>query len=413
MSHPRSSAEHPWPVRVVSQKIADWIARLGEVWVEGQVTEVSNRRGASSNAGTVFCTLRDPSANISVTVTARRATFDAIDPPLTEGARVIVRGKFEFYPGRGTLTLRATEFRPVGIGELLARLEQLKKLLAAEGLFAPERKRPLPFLPSTIGLITGRASAAERDVRRNAEERWPSARFKTRNVAVQGPSAVPEIVTALYELDADDTVDVIVIARGGGSVEDLLPFSDETLCRAVFAAKTPVVSAIGHEPDSPLLDYVADLRASTPTDAGKRIVPSFTEEVDRLRIARDRLAAAINGRLRHEQQWLDAHRSRPALAAPTQLLDHHAAELASLQARAHRHLHHCLTNATDELTHTLARLRALSPKSTLNRGYAIVTRTSSDPAVKTTQIVRSETEVDPGDNLRIRVANGEFSAKVH
>ncbi len=270
----KSTADEPWPVRVVSQKIGGWIAKLGWIWVDGQVAQINRRPGS----GVVFLTLRDPSADLSLSVTAHRDVLDAGAPELAEGARVTLHAKPEFYPARGTLSLRADEIRQVGLGELLARLERLKKLLGAEGLFARERKRRLPFLPSRIGLITGRASAAERDVLMNTRRRWPAVDFRVINVAVQGPTAVPQIIDALKVLDNDDTIDVIVIARGGGSVEDLLPFSDEALCRAVFGARTPVVSAIGHETDAPLVDYVADVRASTPTDAAKRLVPDLAEE---------------------------------------------------------------------------------------------------------------------------------------
>ena len=258
---PRSSADEPWPVRVVSQKVGAWIARLGWVWVDGQVAQISRRPGTA----VVFLTLRDPSADLSLTVTAHRDVLDAGAPELEEGARVVLHAKPEFYPARGTLSLRADQIRQVGIGELLARLEKTKKLLAAEGLFARERKRRLPFLPHRIGLITGRASAAERDVLMNTKRRWPAVDFRTINVAVQGPTAVPQILDALKVLDHDDSIDVIVIARGGGSVEDLLPFSDEALCRAVFGCRTPVVSAIGHETDAPLLDYVRGT-ATLPAD---------------------------------------------------------------------------------------------------------------------------------------------------
>jgi exodeoxyribonuclease VII large subunit len=386
---------------VVSQKIGAWIARLGDVWVEGQVTQLSRRPGTN----TVFLTLRDPSADISLPVTCWRQVFDDATPPLTEGARVIAHARPEFYPARGTLSLRATEFRPVGIGELLARLERLKAALAAEGLFAAERKRRLPFLPNTVGLVTGRASAAERDVLENAQRRWPAVRFATRNVAVQGPGAVAQVIGALRNLDADPDVDVIVIARGGGSVEDLLPFSDEALCRAVFACRTPVVSAIGHEPDTPLMDFVADVRCSTPTDAGKRVVPDLAEELHRIGVARDRLLRCVVGRLDREQQWLDGVRSRPVMAQPEVMIEARASEVNALVDRARRCLAHRLDAAGAELAHTRARVTALSPQATLDRGYAVVQRPDGT-------VVRRPGDVDPGDHLRIRLAEGQISADV-
>ncbi|WP_433266854.1 exodeoxyribonuclease VII large subunit [Micromonospora vinacea] len=396
-----SSAEEPWPVRVVSQKVGAWIAKLGWVWVDGQVAQISRRPGAS----TVFLTLRDPSADLSLTVTTNRDVLDSGAPELREGARVVLHAKPEFYAARGTLSLRADEIRQVGLGELLARLEKLKKLLAAEGLFDRARKRRLPFLPGRIGLITGRASAAERDVLTNARRRWPAVEFRTVNVAVQGPSAVPQIIDALKVLDADPSIEVIIIARGGGGIEDLLPFSDEALCRAVFGCRTPVVSAIGHETDAPLIDYVADVRASTPTDAAKRVVPDLTEEVRLIGQARHRLERAVRNLVDRETHRLDGLRSRPVLARPQVMVEHRATELTALRQRAGRCLDHRLTAADGDLRHTLARLRALSPAATLDRGYAIVQRADG-------HVVRAATEVGKGDPLRVRLADGELSATV-
>ncbi|WP_433613601.1 exodeoxyribonuclease VII large subunit [Dactylosporangium sp. CA-139114] len=401
MTDEASSSEKPWPVRVVSQKIGQWIGRLGWIWVDGQVAQVTRRPGTN----TVFLTLRDPSADLSLTVTTNRDVVDLGAPGLTDGARIVVHARPEFYAARGSLSLRADEIRQVGVGELLARLEQLKKLLAAEGLFARERKRRLPFLPRRIGLVTGRASAAERDVLTNARRRWPTVDFRVINVAVQGPSAVPQIIDALAVLDRDETIDVIVLARGGGSIEDLLPFSDEALCRAVFACRTPVVSAIGHETDVPLVDFVADLRASTPTDAAKRIVPDLGDEVRLIGQAKQRLDRALRGLLDREQHRLDALRSRPSIARPLSMVDTRAAEVSALRARATRNLVHRLDRAGTELEHTLARLRTLSPSATLQRGYAIVQR--ADGAV-----VRAPDEVTGGERLRVRLAEGELAATV-
>ena len=400
-TEPKSTAEEPWPVRVVSQKIGAWLGKLGWVWIDGQVAQISRRPGST----VVFLTLRDPSADLSLTVTAHRDVLDAGAPALAEGARVTLHAKPEFYPARGTLSLRADEIRQVGVGELLARLEQLKRLLAAEGLFDRERKRRLPFLPARIGLITGRASAAERDVLTNTRRRWPAVEFRVINVAVQGPTAVPQIIDALKVLDNDDTVDLIVLARGGGSVEDLLPFSDEALCRAVFAARTPVVSAIGHETDVPLVDYVADLRASTPTDAAKRIVPDLAEERQLIEDARRRLDRAVHTLVDREAQRILAWRSRPSLARPELLVDQRAADVAALRDRAARGLDHRLRRADDELRHTLARLRALSPAATLERGYAIVQRGDG-------HVVRAADEVKADETVRIRLAEGELRAVV-
>ncbi|MEX0169291.1 exodeoxyribonuclease VII large subunit [Streptomyces sp. LMG1-1-1.1] len=395
-----TSAEAPLPVGEVSRLIGGWIDRLGAIWVEGQITQLSRRPGA----GVVFLTLRDPSHDISIGVTCYRKVFDAVADVVSEGARVVLHAKPEWYAPRGQLSLRAVEIKPVGIGELLARLEQLKRSLASEGLFALDRKKPLPFLPHRIGLVCGRASAAERDVLENARRRWPAVSFEVRNVAVQGVKAVPQVIQAVRELDADDEVDVIVVARGGGSVEDLLPFSDERLVRAVADCRTPVVSAIGHEPDSPLLDLVADLRASTPTDAAKKVVPDVGEELDRVRGLRDRALRTVRGLLDREERGLAQALARPVMEHPQRMVEVREDEVAALLARSRRVLGHLLDRADSELSHTRARVRALSPAATMERGYAVLQRADGT-------VVRSPEEVAEGDDLRARVAEGEFAVR--
>jgi len=391
-----NSADTPWPVRTVARKIGEWVARLGEVWVEGQVTQLSTR------SGTCFLVLRDTSADISVSVTCRR---DVLPDPLGEGARVVLRARPDFYLGRGSLSLRATEIRPVGIGELLARLEKLKKLLAAEGLFDIGRKRQLPFLPRAVGLVTGRASAAERDVLTVARQRWPGVAFRVENCAVQGPNAAAEVIGAIRRLDADPDIEVVVVARGGGSVEDLLPFSDEALCRAVAACRTAVVSAIGHEPDSPLLDHVADVRAATPTDAAKRVVPDVVEEARRVGQLRDRLRRTTRARITAEQQWLDAARSRPVLADPGQLLRSRVADCDVVRDRLRRQIRQRVGAALTDLSHARARVTALSPAATLNRGYAVVQQQDG-------RVLLDEDDAASGDRLRVRLAIGRLDVTV-
>jgi exodeoxyribonuclease VII large subunit len=392
-----NSAESPLPVRTVARSIAEWVGRLGRVWVEGQVAQLTPRPGP------VFLTLRDPVADVSLSVTCSRGVFDAVSPPLAEGARIVVHGQPVVHLLRGSLQLQALDIRPVGVGELLARLERLKGVLRAEGLFDPDRKKPLPFLPRTVGLVTGRDSAAERDVLENARRRWPAVRFDVRSVAVQGHLAVEQCIAALAALDREPEVDVIVIARGGGSVEDLLPFSDEALCRAVAACRTPVVSAIGHEPDSPLLDAVADVRCSTPTDAGKRVVPDYAEEVARVRQLRDRARRVAVGVVQRELTRLDAMRSRPVLADPRTLVSTRDADVVRLRDRSRRCMSAALDRAAHDLDHTRARVVALSPKATLDRGYAVVQDTAG-------AVVRDPADVTAGDALRIRVAKGELEA---
>lgn len=391
-------------MRTVARKIADWINRLGTVWVEGQITQISAR----PKAATAFITLRDPSADVSVTLTCASSLLRGMEPPLTEGSRVVVHGKPTFFVGRGTLSLRVDEIRAVGIGELLARIERLRQLLKAEGLFDASRKRELPFLPQGIGLVTGRASAAEHDVLTNAKLRWPPVNFEVRNVAVQGSTAVPQIIEALNELDRVPEVDVIVLARGGGSVEDLLPFSDEALCRAVSNCRTPVVSAIGHEQDSPLLDHVADVRCSTPTGAGKRVVPDMQEETQRIHQLRDRARRALHGWVDRERRLLDSLRSRPVLADPYRPLTQREELVTSLRERAFRAIRTVLTTEQHSLTATRSRLTTLGPAATLARGYAIVQHV--DDAAD--GVLRSVDEVSAGARLRVRVVDGAVHAVV-
>ncbi|GLY84803.1 exodeoxyribonuclease VII large subunit [Actinoallomurus iriomotensis] len=393
-----TSPESPTPVRTVLQLVGGWISKLGRIWVEGQITELNRR------AGTVYFTLRDPVANVSVRVVCPRAVCDAGGPAVVDGARVVVHAKPDFYINRGSFALSAFEIRPVGVGELLARLERLKQLLAAEGVFSAERKRPLPFLPGTVGLICGRDSAAERDVLENARRRWPAVRFKVENTAVQGTYAAGEVIDALGRLDADKDVEVIIIARGGGSLEDLLAFSDEALVRAVAAARTPVVSAIGHEQDTPLLDYVADVRASTPTDAAKKTVPDVREQLTLVRQLRDRGRRCLSGRVEREVQWLAGVRSRPALADPVREVERQEEGVTTLRDRARRCLASALDRAADDLSHTRGRLVALSPAATLQRGYAVVQRPDES-------VVAAAADVSKGDELLIRFHDDRITVR--
>ena len=395
-----TTAEHPWPLRLLSMKVGDYIDKMSVVWVEGQVVQLTRRPGSSM----AYLTLRDADVDMSFSVAIRVTALDAM-PPLQPGARVVTQVKPAFWGQRGSLTLDARQIRPVGVGELLARIEQLKSTLAAEGLFDARRKRPLPFLPRSVGLVCGRGSAAEHDVVENARRRWPSVRFAIRTVAVQGANAVPEVIAALEGLDATDGVDVIVITRGGGSVEDLLPFSNEALLRAVSAARTPVVSAIGHDVDTPLLDHVADHRASTPTDAAKVIVPDAATELTAVRSAQARVRSAVVRRLTHERTTLAGLTSRPVLAAPTAYLRLQREELGLAWARATSTVARRIEREHDRVTYLRRSARVLSPESTIERGYALVTR--ADGAV-----VTDPTHVRVGETLRIRVAGGALDATV-
>ena len=398
-----NSADNPFPVRAVAIRVAGWIDKLGTVWVEGQLAQVTIR----PEAKTVFMVLRDPAADMSLSVTCSRDLVARAPVKLAEGVQVVVCGKPSFYTGRGTFSLRLSEIRAVGIGELLARIDRLRRLLDAEGLFDPRLKRPIPFLPNTIGLVTGRASAAERDVTTVAAARWPAVRFAVRNTAVQGPNAVPQIVEALRELDQDSDVDVIVLARGGGSVEDLLPFSDETLCRAIAACRTPVISAVGHEPDNPLCDLVADLRAATPTDAAKKVVPDTAAELQQLDDLRRRSAQALRNWVSREQRALAQLRSRPVLAEPLKALDSRTEEVHRARSAVRRDISRLVAAESERVGHLGARLATLGPAATLARGYAVV---QTVPAAGPMALLRSVGDAPPGTRLRVRVADGAVTA---
>ncbi|WP_373140260.1 exodeoxyribonuclease VII large subunit [Mycobacterium marinum] len=399
-----NSAENPFPVRAVAIRVAGWIDRLGTVWVEGQLAQITIR----PNSKTVFMVLRDPAADMSLTVTCPRDLVLSAPVKLTEGTQVVVCGKPSFYTGRGTFSLRLNEIRAVGVGELLARIERLRRLLDAEGLFDPRLKRPIPFLPNTVGLITGRASAAERDVTTVAATRWPAVRFAVRNTAVQGPNAVVEIVEALRELDSDLEVDVIVVARGGGSVEDLLPFSDETLCRAIAACRTPVISAVGHEPDNPLCDLVADLRAATPTDAAKKAVPDTAAEQRLVADLRRRSAQALRNWVSREQRALTQLRSRPVLADPLKALITRSDEIQRARSALRRDVSRLISTETENIGHLGARLATLGPAATLARGYAVVQTVSA--AGQPMEVLRSVDGAPAGTRLRVRVGDGAVTA---
>ena len=371
-----NSAEEPIPVRVISEAIGDYISKLGAVWIEGELSEVTVRPGAPM----VFMRLRDTSVDMSLSIMCHRSVLEAVQP-LPQNARVVMHSKVSWYQKNGSVSMSVKEIRQVGVGELLARLEQLKSQLALEGLFETSRKKPLPFLPKVVGLICGRNSDAEKDVVENAKRRWPSVEFAIREVAVQGAAAVVEVSAALKELDANPDVDVIIITRGGGSFEDLLPFSDEGLIRLVASATTPIVSAIGHEKDAPLLDLVADWRASTPTDAGKKVVPDVDEELRKITQLQERGARTLTHFIERELSHLKQIISRPIFRDPTVMVSVRREDIDSLSAQ----------------------LRTLSPQGTLDRGYAVVLKADQS-------IVRDATTVTAGEKLAIRVAKGVVAA---
>ena len=394
-----NSPDSPQPLREVVRLTKDWVERLGAVWVQGQLIEIKRRAG-----GTQYLTLRDTVAEVSVRLSTSTLVLDAAGP-LTEGTVVAAWVKPTVWMKSGRLTFECRELRPSGEGRLLAAIEQRKRMLQAEGLFSPERKRRLPFLPRRIGLVCGANSAAERDVLDNVARRWPAARFEVRHAAVQGPYAVTQVMAALAELERHPEVDVIIVARGGGSLEDLLPFSDEALARAVFACRTPVVSAIGHESDTPILDLVADVRASTPTDAAKRVVPDAAAEAQQVTAAITRVRQAVAARVGQEERRLAELRSRPVLLDPTASLAGHGERLHTVHERLRRAVGGRLREEAVGLSHTIERIRALSPRATLQRGYAILADADGGT-------VTSTSDTEPGASLTATLADGRLGLNV-
>jgi exodeoxyribonuclease VII large subunit len=392
-----TSSESPAPVRVVSEAIKDYVDRLGPIWIEGEISELNERSGMMA-----FMRLRDISVDMSISVMCHKSVIATVKP-LPDNARVVMYAKPSWYTKNGSLSFSAREIRQVGVGELLARLEALKNLLATEGLFDSDRKVSLPLLPKVIGLICGRNTDAEKDVVENAKRRWPSVQFEIREVTVQGAAAVSEVSDALRELEANKDVEVIIITRGGGSFEDLLPFSDESLVRLAASCTTPIVSAIGHEKDSPLLDLVADYRASTPTDAAKRVVPDILEEVAMIGAMRDRARRTLVNRINLEATQIANFKNRPVMKDPQVLITSRAEIIAGLRDRSNRSFAHQLKLAKEELKQVKARVRALSPQATLDRGYSVV-------QLQDGQIVTDPKKLKQGDLLRLRLAKGETKA---
>ena len=394
-----TSSESPAPVRVVSEAIKDYVERLGPIWIEGEISELNERSG-----GMAFMRLRDTSVDMSLSVMCYKNVLAAVQP-LPANARVVIHAKASWFTKNGSLTMSAKEIRQVGVGELLARLEALKGVLAAEGLFSADRKVALPKLPRKVGLICGRNTDAEKDVVENARRRWPAVEFEIREVAVQGAAAVVEVSAALRELEEIEDVDVIIITRGGGSFEDLLPFSDESLVRLAASCTTPIVSAIGHEKDSPLLDLVADYRASTPTDAAKRVVPDIEQEISDINKIRDRMYRRLLSSVEYELNQIAQLRNRPVMKDPSVMIKVRKDDLSALRDRSHRGFKALLDIEKKEIKGVIAHLRSLSPQSTMDRGYAVV---QSDDG----KIVRDATKLKAGAVLRIRAAKGEAKASV-
>lgn len=392
-----ATRETPWPVALMSEKIAAWIDRLGQIWIEGEVTQWQVR------GGHVYGKLKDLGQDATVSFTVWRSVAQRLTSDFAQGDRVIALVKPNFWVKGGSLTVQVFDLSHVGLGELLERLERLRQQLLREGLFDPSRKRALPFLPNRIGLVTGRDSDAEKDVVRNATLRWPGVQFRIHYAAVQGDRAAAEVTAGIEALDQDPEVDVIIVARGGGDFQNLLPFSDERVLRAAAAATTPIVSAIGHEADRPLLDEVADLRASTPTDAAKRVVPDVGEELAGIDQARARMSSRLGHLLSYETDRLTQLRGRPVLSAPERIIDDRAEELVRWIARGTELADRAIEDRGRGLADLRARLTALSPQATLERGYGIVQLPDGS-------VLRDAAAAPAGTALRVALASGRITA---
>jgi exodeoxyribonuclease VII large subunit len=388
--------ESPWPVALLATKIKEYVDRLGTAWVEGELTQW-NVRGSN-----VYGKLKDLELDVTVSINVWSSVASRLDKDFKQGDRVIAAVKPDYWVKGGTLSMQVYDLRHVGLGDLLERLERLRRQLASEGLFEQSRKKPLPFLPHLIGLVTGKDSDAEKDVKKNALLRWPAVQFRTVYAAVQGDRSAAEVTAAIKRLDDDPEVDVIIVARGGGDFQNLLPFSDETLVRTAAATRTPLVSAIGHENDRPLLDDVADLRASTPTDAAKRVVPDVAEELVRVQQARTRMQQRITHQISIEIDRVAQLRSRPALATTSWIVDTRAEEITRYVARGAELAARTVERAETSVRELAARHRTLSPQSTLDRGYAIVQAGG--------HVVKSADAAPDGTPLVITLADGALDA---
>lgn len=392
-----STETTPWSVANFTATLKDWITRLGNVWVEGQISQISPKKDV------FFGELRDLVSDKGVSIHSRRPDVLAAVNELSAGDRVVALIHPDFWERSGKTSMDVLAIRKVGLGELLERIERLRQQLIKEGLTSAERKLPLPFLPNLIGLITGANSDAEKDVIQNSKLRWPEVQFKIQHSPVQGDKAAPEIIKAIELLDADPEVDVIILARGGGSFQDLLVFSDEKVVRAVANCKTPIVSAIGHENDRPLTDEVADLRVSTPTDAAKQVVPDVLEERRRITQALERIGLRVVGFLQNQIELISGIRSRPILANPYTLVDERSQQISQLEQNLSVRVKNYLEKQQLLVSGLRGQVRTLSPKLTLDRGYAVVRDDKG-------HVLTDPKKVTVGQKLRITLAGGDLGA---
>ena len=393
-----TTAENPWPVSVLSQKFHMAVEKWPAAWICGQITEINTRR-----AGSAYLTLRDDFEDIAIAVSGWRQ-FAAKAAQFRQGDRVVIHGKADVWMKQTRLSFIGDEIRRIGAGGLKEQIDELRRKLKGEGLFDAERNVPLPEFPKCIGLICAPQARAEGDVITNVNLRWPAVRFKVVHAHVQGEQCPPDIIAAIRRLDEDPEVDVIIVARGGGSFEDLVGFSDEGVVRAAAACRTPLVSAIGHEDDWTLIDLAADLRASTPTDAAKRVVPDVREQWNLVDQAIGRMRARIAARVENEARLIEGYANRPSLTRPLTMLEPHQRFLDDARQRLDVGLRRLVDDAERTIERAHASLTALSPQATLDRGYAVVQGADG-------HVLCDASGVKPGDMLTVTLRHGVVTAE--
>ena len=390
--------DHPFTVQQLSERVANAVKGWGNAWVEGEIIKFQAKAG-----GHAYPQLRDLATGSTISLVIFNGVLVSAGEEFKDGDRVLVSGNMDYYVARGTLSLKVSSIKKVGLGVLMAEIEARRAKIYAEGLADPSKKKKLPFLPGVIGLITAENSDAEKDVRQNILLRWPEAVIKMANVSVQGEECAPSVIAALKKMDADPEVEVIIITRGGGGFLDLVGFSDEALVRAVAACETPVISAIGHENDRPIIDDVADLRASTPTDAAKRVVPDVLDERRKISDSLERMKSIIGSYLGHQVTLIQQIRQHPLLKDPHAYLIQRTDDLTRALGELRDDFDYKLDKQSTDLSNKKNLLRSLSPQSTLDRGYAVV-RDVDGKVITDPKMAKS------GTLLKLRVAKGDLDA---
>lgn len=394
-----TTAENPWPVALLSQKYHDAVAKWPGAWVEGQISEINTRR-----SGSAYLTVRDNAEDIAISVSGF-GRFAVLAKEFRQGDRVVLHGRPDVWMKQTRLSFLADDIRRVGKGDLMAQIEALRKRLKGEGLFDADRKIPIPEFPHRIGLICAPHARAEGDVITNARLRWPTIDFVVVHAHVQGPNCPPDIIAAIAQLDADPSVDVIIVARGGGSFEDLMGFSDEGVVRAAAQCQTPIVSAIGHEDDWTLIDLAVDMRASTPTDAAKRVVPDVMEQWQLIEEAQRRIRDRIRSRVDNEIRLIEGYANRPSLTQPLTMLEKPQRFVDEARMRLDIAMRRLVDNAEATIERLHASVTALSPQSVLDRGYAVVQNEHG-------QVIKETSQVDEGETMHITIRSGMLTAQV-